>query len=91
MINGACVQIEEALGRPVLWLACRHHVMEIILKDVFGVCCGRQNGPDIPIFKRFKERWDSLDQSNFKTIIDEEPLSYFYEQQRQEIIQYLQD
>ena len=32
MIRGACIRIEKDLGRDLLWLACRHHVCEVVLK-----------------------------------------------------------
>jgi len=42
-----------------LWLACRHHMHEILLSDVFTVCFGPSSGPEV-IFKRFREKWDNL-------------------------------
>ena len=32
--NGACKLLEDWLGTPILWLACRHHVLELHLKRV---------------------------------------------------------
>ena len=29
-LNGACTLLEKQMGRDLLWLACRHHVMELI-------------------------------------------------------------
>ncbi|CAH0550650.1 unnamed protein product [Brassicogethes aeneus] len=52
--NGCCVLLEEKIGRDLLWLACRHHVLEIILSKVFKLCMGPSSSPDIPIFNRFK-------------------------------------
>ena len=40
MVQGICVRIEKDLGKSLLWLACRHHVHELILKDVFEACLG---------------------------------------------------
>lgn len=33
-LNGACVLIEQKLGKDLLWLACRHHVLEVVCGDV---------------------------------------------------------
>lgn len=30
-LNGVCVGLENRLGHELQWLACRHHVLEIIL------------------------------------------------------------
>lgn len=35
--NGACKIIEDILGKPLFSLACRHHIMELILSHVFKV------------------------------------------------------
>ena len=48
-LNGACTLLEKKMGRELLWLACRHHVMELILLKVFTLCCGPSSAPDIPI------------------------------------------
>lgn len=61
MVQGACTRMEQTLGRSVLWLACRHHIHEVILKDVFLECLGCSSGPDIAIFKRLQTRWQFVD------------------------------
>lgn len=52
-VNGACTLLEREIGRELMWLACRHHVMKLILSKNFKLCCGPSSGPDIPIFKCF--------------------------------------
>jgi hypothetical protein len=59
-INGACTFIEEGIGRNLLWMACRHHMFEVLLSDAFGVCLGPSTGPDILFFKRFRDNWSEL-------------------------------
>ncbi|KAE9528104.1 hypothetical protein AGLY_012526 [Aphis glycines] len=34
-INGACKLIKEKIGRKLLYLACRHHILEIVLGAIF--------------------------------------------------------
>lgn len=54
-VKGACVLIEQKLARELLWLACRHHVYELVLESAFVSSMGDSKDPDIhPIFKRFK-------------------------------------
>jgi hypothetical protein len=56
-LNGACTLLETAIGRSLLWLACRHHMFEVLLSDAFAVCFfGPSTGPEILLFKRFKEK-----------------------------------
>ena len=58
--GGATVLIEKKLGRNLLFLPCRHHILEIVLADVFQSLFRRSNGPEIPLFKRFKGIWPSI-------------------------------
>lgn len=66
-LNGGCVLLEQLLNRDVLFFACRHHVFEIILQAVFSyVKVTVMNGPDIPLFKRFKNFWKNVDTTHFR-------------------------
>ena len=59
-LNGACTLLEVALVRNLLWMACRHHMLEVLLSDAFNVCLGPSTGPEILFFKRFREKWPEL-------------------------------
>ncbi|GBP11189.1 hypothetical protein EVAR_6014_1 [Eumeta japonica] len=48
--------------KDALWLACRHHIMEIVLEAVVVQALGPSSGPEILIFKRFRSAWPSIDQ-----------------------------
>ena len=61
--NGACTLLEKKIGRELLNLACRHHILEIMIGKVFEVLMGRSSGPEILLFKRFRENWEQIDQS----------------------------
>ena len=34
-INSACILLEQLLERDLLYLPCRHHILEIILRSIF--------------------------------------------------------
>jgi len=59
-LNGTYKLLETAINRNLLWMACRHHMFEVLLSDAFGVCLGPSTGPDILLFKRFKDKWSKL-------------------------------
>lgn len=90
MINGACMTIEKALGRSLLWLACRHHIYELLLKNTYELLFGRLTGPDIPLFKRFRDRWDVLEKTSFSTISDDEHLDAWSESKRIQMVLFLE-
>lgn len=66
MKSGSCAELEKFLGRRLLHFACRHHVFEIVLRNVFEVSWPVTTGPEIGIFKRFQKNWSEIDQSNYK-------------------------
>lgn len=77
--SGVCVRLESMLNRELLWLACRHHVMELILAKVFKLCCGPSSAPFIPIFKRFKAAWDGVKRENYEGLVITSETSAFVE------------
>ena len=89
MIRGACTIIEQSLERPLIWLACRHHIHEVVLKNTYELLFGSPPGPEIPLFKRFREKWDFLDRTSAGTLSDEQPLDEWSESQRQKMIDFL--
>ena len=51
--SGACVLLEQKLGKNLVSLACRHHIMELIVAKVFDTLMGPSSGPNIKLFQRF--------------------------------------
>jgi len=71
-LNGACVLLEQKMDKELLWLACRHHMLEIMLEAVVVHCLGPSKSPDIAIFKRFQAHWPYIDQSSYQTALSDE-------------------
>lgn len=69
--NGACVLLEQKLDRDLLWLACRHHVHELVLEAVVNRSLGASSGPDISLFKRFQKFWTSINKTKFQTALSD--------------------
>lgn len=65
--NGAAILFEQKIGRDLLYLPCRHHIFEIILREVFlkKVLNSTTVGPNIPLLDRFKNQWHTFDESFF--------------------------
>ena len=61
--NGGCTIYEtELLKRKLLWLACRHHIDEVILSDVWKMLFGPSSSPDNEMFKQFRDDvWTHID------------------------------
>ena len=52
--TGAITVIQRAFDKRLLFLACRHHILEILSTAVFDLFC-KSSGPQIALFGRFKE------------------------------------
>ena len=66
---GTCTLIEKALKRELIWIACRHHVFEVMLFNVFSATVAPTSGPDI--FKRFQKKWPIINKSSFEVAADD--------------------
>ena len=66
--QGACVMIEQELETDLLHLACRHHILELLVQTAFTTLMGSTAGPEVFMFKRFQSPWEFLDKNNFTTI-----------------------
>ena len=67
---GACTLvelIERGLDKNLIFLACRHHILELVVGAAFEkTAIGVSSGPEILIFKRFKDRWLLVDHESFR-------------------------
>ena len=71
--SGACVFVEQMLDRHLLYLACRHHIIELLLAAAFQESMMvASSGPNIPLFKRFQDTWQTLDTTNYQTAASDE-------------------
>ena len=51
--TAGCVSVQERLGRPLLWLGCRHHVGEVLLTHVWNALdIEVSKGPEVSVFQR---------------------------------------
>ena len=90
-VNGACVLLEKLMDRNLLYFACRHHVHEIIISEVFTVLFGPSRGPNIALFERFSKFWPNIDQLHYKPIEDARLNHPFLQQLKEEASSFLQN
>lgn len=64
--NGAAAWIERQLETNLLWLPCRHHILELVLESVFHTIMGPTTGPDVALFKQFQGYWKSIDTEKYE-------------------------
>lgn len=67
-LNGAAVLLEQMLDRELLHVPCRHHILEIILRDIFEVKMEiSTESPNVQIFESFKKKWSKINKNEYIT------------------------
>lgn len=66
--KGACILLEQKIGRNLLHFACRHHIFELVIGGVFEELMGPSRGPNISLFERFQQKWSNIDKTKFKPL-----------------------
>lgn len=69
--GGAAIILEQLMDRDLFYLACRRHVFELLLRAAFEQKFPGTSGPDVPMFKRFREQWSTFDLNSFETGLEE--------------------
>ena len=56
-----CTILQQLLNRQILWMACRHHVLELIVGTAFKHLFGETTSPElVTFFKIMKSSWEEL-------------------------------
>ena len=63
--SGAATLIESLLYKPLIWLPCHKHILELILKAAFYEVIGEDMSPVYFEFQNFYGEWDDIDKSNY--------------------------
>lgn len=70
--KGAATLLERRLKTKLLYLPCRHHIFELVLRSVFEKKMPGTVGPNVPIFGKFQNAWSSIDKKSYQIgIIDQ--------------------
>src|SRR6218665_941429 len=73
---GACVLLESMLNKPLLNLACRHHIHELIIAKVFETVIDRASScPQIKLLQRFATAWNTINAHVFESAISDDQLA----------------
>ena len=60
--------MEQALGVALLWLACLHHILELVLHEALTQKLGPTSGPTEKYFARFESYFNSLKKEEVEEI-----------------------
>ena len=86
---GACKLLEEFIGQPILYTACRHHTAELVIKKMNDEVVGETSGPTVLLFAKFKRNWGEIqakiDYSNL-VVLDQSILPQWMQQEAREVL-----
>ena len=86
---GACVLLQNLLGRPLMWIPCRHHIGEVILTHVWDALeIETSKSPDILLFKRMKNHYSDIVGADLTSVKFNN--SSIPSEKKQEVISFLQ-
>ena len=60
--------LEAGLGQALIWFACMHHILEILLQAAIVAKLGPSSGPTEKYFARFQEYFNSLTEEEVEEI-----------------------
>lgn len=88
-LNGAATLLQQKLERDTLYFPCRHHIFEVVLRSVFDTKMPSSSGPNVPLFKRFREFWPKIEQNKLKTGFQVSKIKNILQPVKAEIVNFL--
>lgn len=74
-LNGVCVRIEEFLKKDLLYILCRHHIYDLVLKHVGQFLFGDTSAPTFDYgCSELKAAWKYLDLNRFSPYDEEDQI-----------------
>ena len=73
-LNCACALLEQKVRKELLWLACRRHVLEIVLAAVTSHLLESCKSSGVVIFWRFQSQWAFIDKKKYQTALSNEQI-----------------
>lgn len=64
---------ENGLNKDLIWLPCRHHIAEIVLGSVIALWEKTTSGPDVDLFKNFRDKWNKrkIQKTNYEVYFND--------------------
>lgn len=82
-VTAACISLQICLQKELLWLACRHHVGEVLLTHVWNALkIETSKSPEVKLFARFRDQFNNIaiNKANFCFVSFENDISHIIRQ-----------
>ena len=85
-LTAAIVTLQNHLARPLLWLSCRHHVLEVVLDHVWkGLGIELPTSPQFEVFKAVRPVINESGQLSSKDCVFHEPNTQYHQRLHGEV------
>ncbi|KAK6190395.1 hypothetical protein SNE40_002275 [Patella caerulea] len=71
--HGAAIRLEAHFNRKLMWLACRHHIAELLLGAAWEALFGDSSSKDNLFFKDFSAKWPTLQRGSPRVLTISDP------------------
>ena len=82
--------IELLLCRNLLYLACQHHILQLIAAAAIKKVLPLSSSPNIQLFKRFKDNWEFIDQAKYEDASTDEVAASGVEDIQEKLIKFIE-
>lgn len=87
--SGVCALLAQRLGRPLLHLACHHHIAELVLRSVYEVYWKGTSGPNVQLFQRFQKEWNDIDKNQYQPGVNDDEIASISNQRKDQILNFI--
>lgn len=88
---GACTLLESKMKKKLYYLACRHHVMELLPSGVFKCLYPISESPNILMFEDFRKSWSSMNPFQWRSGMEDEKFSNFLQPIKSKIVSFARE
>ncbi|VVC38146.1 Hypothetical protein CINCED_3A003921 [Cinara cedri] len=89
--TGARVLLEKKNKKDLISLACRHHILEIIIERVFNALMETSNGPNIRLFQRFSSNWSQINIKKYESGITKDTVANELKPHKNDLVKFIKD
>jgi hypothetical protein len=89
--KGACTILEQMLEKNLLYLACRHHILELLAGNAFHEVFGSTTSPTVKLFENFRKNWTQIDVQVYHPLESTDFKKLFLRQLRNEAVEFLRN
>lgn len=90
--KGACKVLQKMLEEDLIPLACRHHILELVIGAVFHEMLEEvTQSPKIELFEKFSKRFHELNKNDFESGISEPGVAVIFYHEKDNLIRFINE